>query len=232
VKMGNADQVDVTKEMREQMARQVQGVEAADLLRSLQVFNRAATEGKANWMPALPVEMAFIEVIEKPAEEAVVVAQPPAAVEKARLAHRKADRLKDTPPEPQAAPEQQAGGEEIAQVGSQASRKLDENWRTILAQLKKVNPNLSALMNSTKTHHLENNLLTLGFATEVLKMKMEKQENLQTAQVVLKEVFNEEILIRCVVLTGKQTTPPPGVDSDGMVASALRDLGGEIVDIQ
>ena len=129
-------------------------------------------------------------------------------------------------------PDQKVDGEATALADSQAARKLDENWRTILAQLKKVNPNLSALMNSTKTHHLENNLLTLGFATEVLKMKMEKQENLQAAQAVLKEVFNEDILIRCVVLTGKQTTPPPGVDSDGMVASALRDLGGEIVDIQ
>ena len=109
---------------------------------------------------------------------------------------------------------------------------MDENWRAIILQLKKANPNLAALVNSAKTHHFENNLLTLGFATEVLKVKMDKNDNLQIVQGVLKQVFNEEILIRCVVLTGKQTTPPPGVDSDGMVASALRDLGGEIVDIQ
>ncbi len=87
-------------------------------------------------------------------------------------------------------------------------------------------------MNTAKTHHFDNNLLTLGYATEVLKVKMERAENLKAAQAVLKQIFNEEILIRCIVLTGKQTTPPPGVDSDGMVASALRDLGGEIVDIQ
>jgi hypothetical protein len=36
-----------------------------------------------------------------------------------------------------------------------------------------------------------------------------------------------------VVLTsGSKNKPPDEVDNDGMVASALRDLGGEIVDIQ
>jgi hypothetical protein len=36
-----------------------------------------------------------------------------------------------------------------------------------------------------------------------------------------------------VILTSAtRSTPPAEVDSDGMVASALRDLGGEIVDIQ
>jgi hypothetical protein len=61
---------------------------------------------------------------------------------------------------------------------------------------------------------------------------MDKNDHLQVFQAVLKEFFNEDILVRCVVLSGKQATPPPGVDSDGMVASALRDLGGEIVDVQ
>jgi hypothetical protein len=35
-----------------------------------------------------------------------------------------------------------------------------------------------------------------------------------------------------VVATGKNDALPPDIDSDGMVASALRDLGGEIVDVQ
>ena len=60
---------------------------------------------------------------------------------------------------------------------------------------------------------------------------MEKGKRRQIAQAVLKRVFGEEILIRCRP-HWQTTTPPPGVDSDGMVASALRDLGGEIVDIQ
>ena len=50
-------------------------------------------------------------------------------------------------------------------------------------------------------------------------------------QKVLHQVLGLDVEIRCVTLSGKRTSPPSGVDSDGMVASALRDLGGEIVDI-
>jgi hypothetical protein len=48
---------------------------------------------------------------------------------------------------------------------------------------------------------------------------------------VLQQVMGVEIVIRCVTAAGQRSAPPPDVDHDGMVASALRDLGGEIVDI-
>jgi hypothetical protein len=86
-------------------------------------------------------------------------------------------------------------------------------------------------MNSAKARQLKDGVLTLGFEVEVLKQKMETSTNIELIRNVLRQVFGEEIQVRVVTITGKRTTPPPGVDSDGMVASALRDLGGEIVDI-
>jgi hypothetical protein len=38
--------------------------------------------------------------------------------------------------------------------------------------------------------------------------------------------------IKCVIAAKGSGDIPPEVDQDGMVATALRDLGGEIVDIQ
>jgi hypothetical protein len=49
---------------------------------------------------------------------------------------------------------------------------------------------------------------------------------------ILQQVFGHPVPLRVVVSTGKQSSLPPDIDSDGMVATALRDLGGEIVDIQ
>ena len=98
VKMGNAGQVDVTKEMVKQMARHAQGIEVTDLLNSIQVFNRAATEGKANWMPALPIEMALIETIEKPAGAEVEKPKSPApAQEKAKQTVKGPKQVIETP---------------------------------------------------------------------------------------------------------------------------------------
>ena len=44
--------------------------------------------------------------------------------------------------------------------------------------------------------------------------------------------MGKEIYVQVVLTTATKSTPPAEVDNDGMVASALRDLGGEIVDIQ
>ena len=44
------------------------------------------------------------------------------------------------------------------------------------------------------------------------------------------QVMGESIPVRCVLSAAKSI--PADLDNDGMVATALRDLGGEIVDIQ
>ena len=229
VRLGNANQVDVTPEIHQKMAEHAQGLEVPELLRMIQVFNRAATEGKANWMPALPLEMAFIEALEPRSSAAIEMPQPPAQVVKKTPAADKhpVQAAPEPPPEKVNQP-----ARELAPVDAQSMRRFEENWRQVYLQLNKTNPSLAALVNSARTHRLENGILTLGFPSDILKEKMEKNDSLQIAQEVLKKVFKEDILIRCIVLTGKQTTPPPGVDNEGMVASALRDLGGEIVDIQ
>jgi DNA polymerase-3 subunit gamma/tau len=232
VKVGNGGQVDVTQEMRELMARQTQNIEAADLLRSIQVFNRAATEGKANWMPALPIEMAFIEALEKPAEVEAAMPDAPAPVrEKAKQNLRAQKQNKEDFPEPSGT-RYPSAPVEPPPADSQAARRFEENWGQVLTLLKKRKSQTHALVISARSRRFENNILTLGFPTEIVKNMMDKNDHLQVFQAVLKEFFNEDILVRCVVLSGKQATPPPGVDSDGMVASALRDLGGEIVDVQ
>lgn len=73
--------------------------------------------------------------------------------------------------------------------------------------------------------------LTLSFASDVLKTKMEKPENLDILRGALQQVFGREIYIQCAVDTARRDTVPPGVDDNGIVAAALRDLGGELVDI-
>jgi hypothetical protein len=94
------------------------------------------------------------------------------------------------------------------------------------------NPNTYGLLNSCKLRHLKKDVLILGFASELLKNQMIKKENLEIVEGVLAQVMGREIAVRCVISNARGTTIPEEVDNDGMVAAALRDLGGEIVDIQ
>ena len=120
----------------------------------------------------------------------------------------------------------------MSSTDTSANQQLNKNWEQVLARVKEQNPNLYGVVNSAISRVLRNNVLTLGFRGEVLKLQVEKAANLELVQRVLKQVMGTDIYVRVVLVSGKKSTPPPEVDNDGMVASALRDLGGEIVDVQ
>jgi hypothetical protein len=112
------------------------------------------------------------------------------------------------------------------------SQRLDKSWNLVLAQLKSQNPSLNALVNSVKVRSLKGNTLTLGMSGDVLKMRLEDPANIDLLEKVLKQVMGRDIYVKVILTSATRSTPPSEVDSDGLVASALRDLGGEIVDIQ
>jgi hypothetical protein len=72
----------------------------------------------------------------------------------------------------------------------------------------------------------------LGFASDILKNQMAKRENIELVERVISGIVGTPIEVRCTITSAKNTDIPSEVDDDGMVASALRDMGGEIVDIQ
>jgi DNA polymerase-3 subunit gamma/tau len=234
VAMGNAAQVDATPELRTQMVRHAQALPVAELLRVIHAFNQATTETRSSWQPALPLEMAFIEAISKEdraKEKEPISAAPPAplAPVKANPSTNKPDSATSTTKESRTEP---AGSTETMIEDASANQRLDKSWNLVLAQLRGQNSSLYALVNSTKSHVLKGNILTLGLNGDALKSRLEDPTNLELLQKVVRQVMGFEIYVQVVLTSGKKTTPPSDVDSDGMVASALRDLGGEIVDIQ
>ena len=226
IQVRNSELIDAAPEARPQMAQHSQAFTVADLLRLIKVFNQAV-DSKSNWMPGLPLEMAFLDAIAPPAAEA----PRPHAVPQRAPVHPAGTRP-ITPPA--AAPTRQTVPEpepETPTGDASENRQLDQNWRRILDLTRQHNAQVYALLNSIKARTLKDDVLTLAFATDLLKFKLEVPATLQVVAGVMKEVFGREIQVRSVTVSGKRSAPPPGVDSDGMVASALRDLGGEIVDI-
>jgi DNA polymerase III subunit gamma/tau len=235
VRMGNAEQVDIPPEARAIMARYAQAFSIPELLDVIQSFNQAAGEGRSSWLPALSLEMALVEALEKkPA--ALNASEPPAAVAPAQAQAGGSPRraARSAPPAEklhQAASADLGDEDELVPMDPQSTQLLEDNWKQILALTRQQNPNTYGLLNSCKSRYLKDNTVTLGFASDVLKFQMEKSSNLEVVLGVMRTIISQEIEIRCITLAGQRTTPPPGVDSDGMVASALRDLGGEIVDV-
>ena len=229
VTMGNAAQVDATPELRNQMARHAQALSVSELIRIIQAFNQAATETRSSWQPALPLEMAFVEAITPPGP-----AQPGTTSPVAPITSTSASGPTITKPVPASGSitEKRAATTEMSPEDALTNQRLEKSWNLVLAQLKGLNASLYGLVNSIKSRALKGNTLTVGLNGDALKIRLEDPANIELLQKVLRQVIGKEIYVQVVLTSGTKSKPPEEVDSDGMVASALRDLGGEIVDIQ
>jgi hypothetical protein len=118
------------------------------------------------------------------------------------------------------------------QTDPQATQALNEAWPRLLQLVRQQNGNAYGLLNSAKSRYLSGNELVLSFASDILKNKLDMPENADVVIQALGQVFEGEMRLSTQVDTARRDAVPPGVDNDGMVAAALRDLGGEIVDVQ
>ncbi len=248
VRMGNADQVDATAEMRAQMAAQAARFDLAKLLRAIKVFNTAANEGRSGWQPSLMLELALAEALNispsaapvavpaveqpqpqaqigtakpRPSSELVKEAVSPPPVQKESIISQPA-ALEETEIQPPAQTAEPAGA-----ISLQA---ISQNWAKICAAAKNRRPQTVGLLNSVKNFSLKDGALVLGFASEVVRSKMDG-ENLEVTRQAVLQVLGVDIPVTSTVANSKTRMMPAdlGVDADGMVGTALN-LGAKIVD--
>jgi DNA polymerase III subunit gamma/tau len=254
VRLGNADQVDATTEMRAIMAQHAQAFELDHLLETIRLFNNAASDTKGSWQPGLLLELALAEAIEIPyrqVQPAPAAPQTPAAPVRYNFPSEQqppdwpdAD-LTPPPPvisepaakrtPPSSAPAPDAAPVEETRVQPPASGKvsvqdIQQNWRRIRAMVKRQSAATEALLNSSKLLGIKDGLLVLGFQAELLRGKMSTEENIEIISSAIGEVLGVRPGITCVVMNAKAGTAPTdlNIESDGMVGTALN-LGGQIV---
>jgi hypothetical protein len=122
-------------------------------------------------------------------------------------------------------------------VGDLSFQEIRGRWREILHAVRQYDPRTQALLNSSVPIGVEEDTLILGFRSDLLRDKMEKDHNVANACKAAGKVLGKTISLRCV-LTGalrpervEQDQPPP-MEDGGMVATAIRDLGAQVVDIE
>jgi hypothetical protein len=257
IRMGNVRQLNVTRDALNVMAPHSQKLQTPELLQVIRVFNAAAgSEGRNPWQPSLPLEMAFVEALETlsggvqhtpPSGSAAIdrSASPPARKQEkpaSRPAPVEADR---NPAAAHAAPAagRQTHGEEPPAAGDpqasddlpaadpQLNKRLSDNWSKILAQVRAENNAAYGALNSAKARTFSGNTLMISFASDVIRSKVDRPEVVELLKQAMQAIFEREVDVVFRVDTSRRDTVPPGVDDNGIVATAVRDLGGELVDI-
>jgi DNA polymerase-3 subunit gamma/tau len=220
IRMGSASEIDSNSDIRIQMAKHAQAFQVSELTRMIRIFNHAANDAKITWQPALPLELAFIESLANPTmTEIQSQGKDSSKTKKApsKPLSRISDVKSESPPI-------------LKTESAQQPDNIGSRWREILSLVRQRNPQTQALLNSCKPLGVQDGALILGFNGEFAKSKMEQGVNLDVIRKVLEQVLGEAMPIRCILSSSGEL--PKDIDQDGMVASALRDLGGEIVDIQ
>ena len=217
IQMGNAEQVEATREVKNQMEAHAKAFNTSDVLRMMKIFNNAATDLRGGWQPSLSLELALAEVVEAPAEVATIAAAP------------------QPKPKPVSAPV----AESKPEIKSEAltpeekpainSNDIVKAWKPLINALPKAQANLGALMNSVRNIDVQGKTLILGMASDVLVEKLNKPDQIETIQRLIKDHFHVDLSVRCVVTNAKGKLPTH-VSQDGMVAAAIQH-GGEIVDM-
>ncbi|MEK6222392.1 MAG: DNA polymerase III subunit gamma/tau, partial [Chloroflexota bacterium] len=205
VRMGNADQVDAAADERAHMAQHAQSFDQAQLLRIIRIFNTAVTEGRGAWLPSLPLELALVEAIEDPLPASENQETPSTPIK---------GKVKKTPPSAKAGNQ----SKKSAPLENEMSR---EDWQKILTIVREKSPNTTGLLNSSKTREYRNDTIYLGFSSEVLREKMSQAEHLEIVHQAAEKTLGSKTEIVCI-LTEADGSMPAGVDSSGMVATAVR----------
>ncbi len=120
---------------------------------------------------------------------------------------------------------------------SEAARSMfqtvTQSWPKVRALVKRQSPQTEALLNSGRLLGIKDGALLIGLSP-MLKAKLESDDKLDIAVRAIQAVTGLTITVRCMEANPRPGSLPSGVqvEDDGIVGTALRDLGGEVVDIQ
>jgi DNA polymerase-3 subunit gamma/tau len=243
IRLGNADQVDVTVEMRDQMHQHARAYDTSRLMDAIRLFNSAASDTRSGWQPGLLLELALAQSIETAQLPATPTPQP-VIKQVSPLPPARNAPVKEAAPPPAVIPREQPSKKLTpastpaptppTRSGTAATgvnlQDVTNAWTKIRQEVRKTRPNTEALLNSGKAIAIKGNNLVMAFTSDVLKEKMESTENLDLTRQVIHQLLGVDLGIVCVVSSTKPGAAPPDldVDSDGMVGTALN-LGGHIV---
>ena len=227
VRLGNAALVEAAADVRVVMARQAERFDVPALLRAIRAFNSAAGDIRGGWQPQLPLELAVVECttpVSTPEPAAVAHTPTPVAPRVVAGGPQAAD------PAPLAPTSKPAAEANPAPV---AAADLGTMWKRLLALVRERDKPTEALLRSCAVAGFEGNTLRLSTQAQLVHDKLTNHAaTRQMINTLLTEVMGMPCGITCQMANARpgRKADSGHVPAEGMVATALRDLGGEIAE--
>ncbi len=251
---GNEIPLAGTPERRQEMLAQVGRSSTSSLIKAVKAFSEAAMTAASSWQPQLPLELAFIGLmddqpatISAPAPQSVAApppqpVKPTAVVEAVETAVETAVKTAvktAVQPKPQTKPEPSPPTKpvETAEKHTAVAKStpaaepiplslsaVQKKWREMVAQVGRRNKNLPALLHMGKVIGLENNVIIIGFDYPIFKEKFDKTAN---ALPLINQSYSVLFNTKCTVravITSEYAVPIKEAD----VRQLAQELGGVV----
>jgi DNA polymerase-3 subunit gamma/tau len=241
IKLNGSKDLELLPEVRSLMEAHAQNFSIEQLIATINQFNAAATDLKANWHPGLGLELAFAASLTAPAEQPkTLIAEPishPATSASRHPAKTGIDATETRIGTPKVSSpvdsSEKVSAPQPAQVTSAQVdfnlNNLQERWDQIKREVRQMDPVAGALLNSSRIVSANDGILTLGFSSDLLREKMMSEKMLRFVRKVLSKYFLQVITINSIV-TSKSETESGAADviPNGLVDMTLRELGGRV----
>ena len=261
---------DPTAEERPRLQEMARQAKPARLVQAVQLFSEVASERRAGWQPQLPLELAFVEATLEPesalqphiattqsattqsatTQSAATSVDPPAqATQPEPKQAPAARRVRNVTPRmtraatdsPQTAPTPIATeAKAVISIAPTVVDEIRERWQHIIGQVQPVH--LGAVLRDAQPLGVDGDgFLILGFKHTFHRSKVDEETNRQTLETLLSKLFEQRILVRCVMETEwqpaaslpKQAAPAPAapantLSDDELIRKAREELGAEV----
>lgn len=236
IKLNGSKDLELLPEVRSLMEAHAQNFSTEQLIATINQFNAAATDLKANWHPGLGLELAFAASLTAPAEQPkTFIAEPISHPVTSTSRHpEKTGTDAGTPKvsSPKESNESVSAPQPAPVTSAQVDFNLDnlqERWDQIKREVRQMDQVAGALLNSSRIVSANDALLTLGFSSDLLREKMMSEKMLRSVRKVLSKYFLQVITINSIVFSKSETgSDAADVIPNGLVDMTLRELGGRV----
>jgi len=247
----------LTPEALQEMRAQAAKLPIGELIKVINLFNRASLDLKGSVLSQLPLELAFVEATLGEEEKAAPpVARPsPETVPRSPAGRKVASAPRSAPAGESARSIRERAKEESRPTPTGLKLTLDDinsEWARILSEIKLRNRSVEALLKSCQPLEVEGQEVVLGFYYPFHKEKIEEPKNKALVESVVSQVVKSPCHIRCVLSPkGQRQTRPdqtrlkrPGEDKeapkdkyssiadDPLIKAAVTKYGAQITDVR
>lgn len=237
----SADLVEASQEERAMAAELAGMISRARLLKAIRAFNEAVNNYTGGWQPQLALELAFIDILQNPAESPAAPPQPPhlpaAAPPSRPLSRSEQAKMAESQSDAGAADFERAAESAPGEAPIYSAVKIHRGWAQLLERIFQYNRNLPPLLEHAHVRAIEGNRLILGVQNAIFQEKIAAPARAQYIEQAVEDLHRVKLRVEVrVVSRVLEPADEPldagalGIDADAALLLRVRELGGVIDD--